>query len=269
MEKLLSNMAYFTTSHDVAKLTLIDGTRTAWYGDLDLYSVIYEGHYVLGDFNRDGLGDAAVVIGENGGGNHFNYLLAFLINDGTKLVHRKSAYLGYSAIIDSVKERAGKVVVNFFVLQEGDCMAGPTKRVKKIFDYRELGPRTRVPVAKGDRFPSEADLRYVSRNQEVQSIYDTHIPGQIRKVFDLEAHVSGNAYPNIFRKKFIVLEEAPTAAGGIQVVVIFKGFRHPYWVLFDEVENQYFLRSIRKLSKPLSEMLVGRIKSCSYERFWQ
>ena len=141
-------MAYFTGSCDVPKLTLIDGFRTAWYGRLHV-SLNYEGHSVFGDFNRDGLRDAAVVIFENEGGNLDDYSLAFLINDGTKLVHKRSVHLDFWAIINSVREHAGKVVVDMFVHQEGDCNAGPTKRVKRVFDYLEFGPDTLVPVEIG------------------------------------------------------------------------------------------------------------------------
>ena len=166
-EKLLGNTTYFTGSSDVLKLTLIDGSRTAYYGRLH-GSLNVEGHVCFGDFNRDGLRDAAVVIFENEGGNLDDYSLAFLINDGARLIHKKSVHLNFWAIINSVREHRGKVVVDLFVHQEGDCNAGPTKRVKQFFDYLELGPDTLVPVVQRlERAPSEADLRYVDRNQEI------------------------------------------------------------------------------------------------------
>ena len=35
----------------------------------------------------------------------------------------------------SLKERNGHVLVDMFVHQEGDCMAGPTKRVSNVYTY--------------------------------------------------------------------------------------------------------------------------------------
>jgi hypothetical protein len=170
-EKLLGNMTYWTGTPDVPRLTLIDGSRTASYGRLHV-SLHLEGHFCFGDFNRDGLQDAAVVIFDNEGGNLDDYSLAFLIHDGAKFVHRRSVHLGFWSIINSVRAHAGKVVVDMFVHQEGDCNAGPTKRVQKIFDYLELGPDTLVHIVQAEGASSEADLRYVDGDQEAQDISD-------------------------------------------------------------------------------------------------
>ncbi|MBF0123597.1 MAG: hypothetical protein HQL21_09400 [Candidatus Omnitrophica bacterium] len=98
-------------------------------------SVHYEDKYVYGDFNHDGLKDAAVIIFENYGGNADYYQLAFLINDGKELVHRASYGLDTWAIINSVREKNGKVVVDMYVHQDGDCNAGPSKRVRNVYEY--------------------------------------------------------------------------------------------------------------------------------------
>ena len=260
-ETLLKNMTYFTDNADVTKLTLIDGSRTAWYGQCHV-SIDWEGHYVFGDFNRDGLKDAAVVIFENEGGNLDNYYLAFLINDGTKLVHRRSACLECRAIIHSVRERAGKVVVDLFVHQEGDCSAGPTKRVKMVFDYLKLGPDTVVPVAQREDAPSEADLRYVSRNQEMQDILDTHISERIRKTFDRQTDA-------LFVRKFMVIEIAPVDSGGFQAVILFEGVPHSFWVRFVTLQNECILRGMEELLVPIGEMFLDETQSLAYERFWR
>ncbi len=254
-------MTYFTGSCDVPKLALIDGSRTAYYGRLHV-SLDYEGHYALGDFNRDGLKDAAVVIFENEGGNLDDYSLAFLINDGTKLVHQKSVHLDFWAVINSVREREGKVIVDLFVHQEGDCNAGPTKRVKKSFDYRDLGPDTLVPVVqKSEWAPSEADLRYVDRNQEIQDICDTGIPARIRKTFDRQDDA-------IFAQKFMVVEMVPIDSGSFQAVILFEGIPHSFWAGFLTIKNEYVLRDIEELPNPLGEMFLDETRSLAYERFW-
>lgn len=129
------NMTYRTNSSYIAEtVTLANG-----YGvvrRLPLHTELYyDGHYMYGDFNHDGLRDAAVTIGESQGGSDDEVSLAFLINDGTTLVHRQSAYLGDSAIIRSLRVRDGTVVVDMLIHQEGDCQAGPTKHVKMAYVY--------------------------------------------------------------------------------------------------------------------------------------
>jgi hypothetical protein len=133
--KFFANAAYLTASQDIAKtVTLVNGQGVVWE-QLAHVSLYYEGHYVYGDWNHDGLKDAAVVIGESQGGSDDEVFLAFLIHDGTRLVHRHSAYLGDSAIIRSVKAHGDQVIVDMFIHQEGDCQAGPTKHVKHVYGY--------------------------------------------------------------------------------------------------------------------------------------
>ena len=133
--RMFGNMTYCTNSPDIAeKVTLTNGDSVVWNGLLHV-SLYYGGRYVYGDFNRDGLRDAAVLIGESQGGSDDAVELAFLIHDGTRLVHRQSVYLGDSVIIHSFKERSGKVLVDMRIHQEGDCQAGPTKRVRNVYDY--------------------------------------------------------------------------------------------------------------------------------------
>ena len=138
--KLFGNMTYLTDSpYIVEKVTLVDGLCVTWNGRLH-HSMYYKGRYVYGDFNRDGLKDAAVVIAQSEGGTGHFLELAFLINDGGQLVHRVSHYLGDRVIVNSLKERGGKVVIDMFVHRERDCRAGPTKRVKNVYDYLNPNP---------------------------------------------------------------------------------------------------------------------------------
>ena len=133
--RIFSNMTYATHSPDIAeKVTLVNGEGVVWNGRLHV-SLYYAGRYVYGDFNRDGRKDAAVIIGESQGGSDDEVELAFLIHDGTWLVHRQSVYLGDSAIINALKERSGNVIVDMLIHQEGDCQAGPTKRVRNVHGY--------------------------------------------------------------------------------------------------------------------------------------
>ena len=134
--KIFGNMTYFTSCPYLAeKVTLVNGYRVVRNFRLHV-SMWYEGHYVYGDFNHDGLRDAAVIIGESQGGSDDETRLAFLINNGTGLVHRQSTGFG-RAEINSLKMHDGKVIVDMFVLQDGDCMAGPTHHVKSVIEYEE------------------------------------------------------------------------------------------------------------------------------------
>ena len=120
------------------KMTLVNGRDELRVGRL-YYCLYYEGHHVYGDFNHDGLKDAAVILSEGEGGSGDYRTLAFLINDGTRLVHQQSAGLGDRAIIHSLSERNGKVFIDMFVHQPGDCMAGPTKHVQYAYEYTGQG----------------------------------------------------------------------------------------------------------------------------------
>ena len=132
----LTNNPYFSESE---KVTLING-RYEWNhqskeGPFLSYYLQYKGQYIYGDFNRDGLKDAAVIMAENNGGTAEWRSVAFLINDGTNLTHQTSGYLGDRAIINSIRQKNGKVFVDMFVHQDRDCMAGPTNHVIDVFEY--------------------------------------------------------------------------------------------------------------------------------------
>ena len=133
--KEFSNMTYFVKDEGgKRKATLIEGG----YGEPEV-AVDYDNRYVFGDFNHDGLRDAAVIIVEGTGGSSSTYILAFLINDGKKLVHEASEDLDGDAIINSMKEQNGKVLIDMYVHQEGDSKAEPTKHVRNLYKY--IGPQ--------------------------------------------------------------------------------------------------------------------------------
>lgn len=138
--KRFGNMTYMTgSSYLVEKITLVNSKRVIRRGRLH-HSMYYERQYVYGDFNRDGLQDAAVLVAQSQSATEHCLELAFLINENGRLVHRVSHYLGDRVIVNSLKERGGKVVIDMFVHQKGDCMAGPTKRVRNVYDYLHPDP---------------------------------------------------------------------------------------------------------------------------------
>ncbi len=132
MEKIFGNIEYvvhYGPYEERVKLT--DGKYEA-PGYIYIY---YQGKYVFGDFNGDGFQDAAALFSESGGGSGTFYRLAFLINDGSRLIHKDTRYLGDRVVIYSLKEQQGKVVIDMLTHAKGDCMAGPTKRVKNVYKY--------------------------------------------------------------------------------------------------------------------------------------
>jgi len=137
--KRFGNMTYLADSSFLENATLVDGMCEVQDGLLH-YSAYYEGHYVYGDFNRDGLQDAAAIISEGEGATGDFRSLAFLINDGRRLIHRASHYLGDRVIINWLRERDGNVIIDMYVRQKGDSRAGPTKRVRNSYDYLTPNP---------------------------------------------------------------------------------------------------------------------------------
>lgn len=155
-DKLFGNMTYRTTRPYIAEtVTLIHGERVVWNGRLHV-SLLYKGYCVYGDFNRDGLKDAAVVISEGEGGTGHFRALAFLINDGRQLVHRASYGLGDRARINSLTVRDHCVIVDAYVHGPHDCMAWPTKRIRSVYDYLQpdRAPLSQTILSPGrDRAP--------------------------------------------------------------------------------------------------------------------
>ncbi len=134
--KIFGNMTYFVGNEHFAEPVSLK--------DCEYFSpflkVHYENKFVYGDFNHDGLRDAAVITIENTGGNADWYILNFLINDGKKLVHKARRELDDRALIRSIWQENGKVYIDMSIHQEGDCRGGPTKRVRNVYEY--TGPDT-------------------------------------------------------------------------------------------------------------------------------
>ena len=87
--RIFGNMTYhIDDAPDQKDITLLNGAYAGWE-----LSVRYGERYVYGDFNHDELQDAAVMIVENTGGNQDWYTLAFLMNNGERLIHHATIYL--------------------------------------------------------------------------------------------------------------------------------------------------------------------------------
>ena len=88
-------------------VTLVNGEHNEWE-----LNIRYDGRYVYDDFNHDRLRDAAVMLVENTGGNQDWNTLAFLINDGERLIHYATIYLDDRAIINSLRAKNGRVFID-------------------------------------------------------------------------------------------------------------------------------------------------------------
>lgn len=131
--KIFGNMSYHIEKSLAEKdVTLVNGEYEKWPNN-----IYYGDKYVYGDFNHDGLRDAAVIIIKNtgGGGNQNWFALAFLINNGGKLVHQATINLDDRAEIYSMRERDGKVLIDMNVHQPGDCNWGPSKHLRESYAY--------------------------------------------------------------------------------------------------------------------------------------
>ncbi len=251
--------------------TLVDGVHDEPY-----LSVRYDDRYVYGDFNSDGVKDAAVIITEDNGGTAEWYTLAFLINDGKQFVHRASQLLDDRAIINAMWERDGKVVIDMFIHQEGDCRAGPTNRVRHVYAYD--GPNRWGEI---ERSPYQRI--YTDGTRAFQEIYDTPVPAQIRETFDrtIQSHEScsedgcaftvleGGKQVGIFTKKFIVVGLGPSDSGGISVTLVFEGSLVSFLLEMDDRGGgRYELRSMAELPGPLGDGFIRLLQNPAYQRYW-
>ena len=279
--RIFGNTTYVMGDGHVSQAaTLVNGIHDEPY-----LHVRYDNKYVYGDFDGDGLKDAAVIVIENNGGNADWYTLAFLINDGEKLVHKASRELDDRTIIHSMREKNGKVLIDMFVHQEGDCMAGPTKRVKYLYAYD--GPDRwgeAVPLADrgGSIFESSYQRIYADGVRVLQEIYNTPIPAQIRQTFDRTVRVDhdacsdcaftvldGEKQVGIFTKKFIIVDLEPDGFGSVSTTLVFEGTSNPFLLWMDDIGGgRYELRNITELPEPLGEGFVHQLRNPAYRHYW-
>ena len=270
--RIFGNATYVMgNEYGVQAATLVDGVHDEPY----LY-VRYGDKYVYGDFNGDGLKDAAVIVMENNGGNAEWYTLAFLINDGGKLVHKVSRELDDRAIINSMREKNGKVLIDMFVHQEGDCMAGPTKRVRNLYAYTQPDRRGAVEESPYQRI-------YADGAKAFQEIYGTPIPAQIRQTFNrtIQTHetcskdgcaftvLDGEKQVGIFTKKFIVVDCVPHGSGGVSATLVFEGAPVPFLLeMNDRGGGRYELRNMAELPGLLGEGFIRQLHNPAYQQYW-
>ena len=269
--RMFGNAIYVMGNAYTAQVaTLVDGIHDEPY-----LHVRYDEKYVYGDFNGDGLRDAAVIVIEDNGGQTDWYILAFLINERGTLVHRASRVLDDSAIINSVREKDRKVLMDMFVHQNGDCRAGPTKRVRNLYAYDG-------PDRWGEIQDSHYQRIYADGLRAFQQIYDTSIPTQIRHTLDrTQLHksclrnrcaflVDGGMRISIFSKKFIIINCVSDDSGSVSATLVFEGTSQPFLVRMDNAGGgKYELRTMTEMTGLLGEGCIRQLRIPAYRRYWQ
>jgi len=179
------------------------------------------------------------------------------------------------AIINSMREKNGKVLIDMFVHQEGDCMAGPTKRVRNTYAYD--GPDRRGEVEE-----SSYQRIYVDGAKAFQEIYVTPIPAQIRQTFDRTVRVDhdacadcaftgldGEEQVGIFTKKFIIVDLEPDGFGSVSATLVFEGTMNPFLLWMDDIGGgRYALRNMAELPGLFGEGFVRQLRNPTYRRYW-
>lgn len=129
--EVFGNMTYLVEVGDGLKpVTLVDGEYRS-----PTLCVYYEGQAVRGDFNRDGLEDAAVVLYDSGCGSGYSLNLAFLMHDGDKLVHECSCPLGSKVEVTALTAHDDAVIVEMLVPDPREGRGRFPMRVRKVCEY--------------------------------------------------------------------------------------------------------------------------------------
>ncbi|NOY65717.1 MAG: hypothetical protein GXO97_10050 [Nitrospirae bacterium] len=88
----------------------------------------------LGDLNKDGLSDAAVVLSWNGGGSGIFYYLSAVVNDKGKPVNVDTLLLGDRVRIKTIRISSGIIEIKLLTHGPFDPMCCPKKKV--LYRYR-------------------------------------------------------------------------------------------------------------------------------------
>lgn len=99
------------------------------------YLLVKLEYVCFGDLNNDGVDDAAVILGETGGGSGYFYYLYTVINESKKPeVIKNFVELGDRKIIKSFKIQNGEIIIDLLTHRPGDALASPT--LKKSLKYK-------------------------------------------------------------------------------------------------------------------------------------
>ena len=123
---------------------------------------------------------------------------------------------------------------------------------------------------------------FADRVRGLQEIYETPIPGEIRRNFDRTVQIrtsclgctltvlDGEKFIDMYAKKFLVVGLEPNSFGGVWAVIAIEGNPKDAFLLwlYDVDADEYALRSIEELPGSLDEELVRQLEGPAYRPYW-
>jgi hypothetical protein len=132
---MLKNGTYHAPVYD-RTVTLVNGAYSAGSG-ADAYSIQMLDVVASGDLNGDGVGDAAIILVENGGGSGEFESVVAVLDSGGAASQAGQAQLGDRVKINSMTIASGTIVLDLLVQGPNDGMCCPSQ--PETQSYRRVG----------------------------------------------------------------------------------------------------------------------------------
>jgi hypothetical protein len=113
-------------------VSLTDGKYEGGSG-ADYLAAVLQPQIAFGDLNGDGVEDATILIGENGGGSGVFVSLFVILNQDGQPVQSGTVLVDDRPIINSFTIRAGKIILDTIIHQAEDSMIAPTFSVVETY----------------------------------------------------------------------------------------------------------------------------------------
>lgn len=128
--KIKNYRYYFAFSEKFVEIN--DGSFVSGSSPDDYISARIE-HYLIGDLNKDGNDDAAIILSSKSmGSGNFYELTALILNDG-KINQANSIVIGDRIIIESLSIKFGEIILDLATHKPDDPSCCPTKKIIKRF----------------------------------------------------------------------------------------------------------------------------------------
>lgn len=127
----------FTYDIEGEKIKLVDGNSTSDIvpGSAEKLETTTFDKPAIGDLNRDGKNDSAILLVQDSGGTGLFYYLVSIINDVGVIKNTNSIFIGDRIDPISVLIKDNRIELNYIDRSPNDPMAAePTVRTKKLFE---------------------------------------------------------------------------------------------------------------------------------------